>query len=102
MNHWSNWLPTILVVDDDPATATAVMDVLACGEQQVVRVASGAEALAAVDAARPDLAILELVLPDGNGLLLCARLRKLSGLPIIVCSRTRRREDPLLALELGA
>jgi DNA-binding response OmpR family regulator len=94
--------PTILVVDDDPATATAVMDVLACGEQQVVRAASGTAALAALDEARPDLVILELMLPDGDGLLLCPRLRERSGAPILVCSRTRRRRDPLLALELGA
>jgi two-component system response regulator MtrA len=51
---------------------------------------------------RPDLIIIDLMLPDRNGLILCASLKDQTGVPVIICSATKRKEDPVLALKLRA
>jgi len=94
----------ILIVEDDPSTSGMLKDLLQSSGYQVLNAESGAQAKAMVDEARPDLIILDLMLPDMDGLVLCSELRSQaqSDIPIIVCSGTNRRRDAILALRLGA
>jgi DNA-binding response OmpR family regulator len=92
----------ILVVEDDPTVATMLTDRLEAGGYSVSGAESAAEAEVLVDRVDPDLIIVDLMLPDTHGLLLCANLRAKRSTPIIVCSATTRKEDAVLALKLGA
>jgi len=68
-----------------------------------VRVAgTGAAARVLVEQLRPDLIILDLILPDEDGLVLCSVLKNTAGVPILICSGTLRRRDAFLSLKLGA
>src|SRR4051812_16208565 len=64
--------------------------------------ATGAEATAIGDEILPDLVIVDLVLPDANGLILCADLRQRWTAPIIICTGSKRPEDAVLSFKLGA
>ena len=94
----------ILVVEDDPSAAGMLRDLLESSGYQVAVAASGAQAKSMVEEVRPDLVILDLMLPDMDGLVLCSEIRSQaqSDIPIIVCSGTVRRRDAILALRLGA
>jgi DNA-binding response OmpR family regulator len=92
----------ILVVEDDSTVATMLADRLEAGGYSVSGAENAAEAEVMVDQVDPDLIIVDLMLPDTHGLLLCANLRAKRSTPIIVCSATTRKEDAVLALKLGA
>ena len=91
----------VLLVEDDPAFAEYLSDVLD-GGFEVRHAPSAAEARRQVEEAGPDLIILDLILPDADGLVLCAELRALTDAPILICSATIRRRDAALGLRLGA
>jgi DNA-binding response OmpR family regulator len=93
---------TILLVEDDAAVAYLMTDVLETSGYQVREAATGAAARAIVEQFEPDLIILDLVLPDEDGLVLCSVLKNLADAPILVCSGTQRRRDAFLSLKLGA
>jgi len=93
---------SILMVDDDPSIAGLISEILE-GEGYVVEtVGTGAEAEAAIERLRPDLVILDIMLPDADGLMLCARLLAQWPAPIIMLSGSRRESDRILSLRLGA
>jgi two-component system KDP operon response regulator KdpE len=92
----------ILVVEDDQPTRSAVVANLAAHGYDVDEAASGAEALRRWDAGRADVVILDLGLPDGDGLSLIRRLRRESTAPILILSARDRERDKVEALELGA
>jgi DNA-binding response OmpR family regulator len=96
--------PTVLIVEDDPATAMMLVDVLTDTGYRATRVATGGEALAHLrrEAAPPDLIVLDLRLPDTDGLVLCATIRAHYDIPILICTANGRMEDRVLALRLGA
>jgi DNA-binding response OmpR family regulator len=91
----------VLLVDGDPTAAPAVVGALTAAGYVVRAVSTGAAARAAAAEERPDLVVLELLLPDGDGLVLCAEL-KAAGASVLICSATRRRRDRLLGFRLGA
>jgi DNA-binding response OmpR family regulator len=91
-----------LLVEDDSGLAAMVTDWFAARHYSVCRVGSANEAELALDAVEPDVILLDLMLPDGNGLTLCSRLKQRAGAPIIICSATRRNDDAIIALQLGA
>jgi DNA-binding response OmpR family regulator len=93
---------TILVVDDDAAITFVLTNLLESAGYQVREAATGTAARALVELIRPDLIILDLVLSDEDGLVLCSMLKNLVDVPILVCSGTRRRRDAFLSLKLGA
>jgi two-component system, OmpR family, alkaline phosphatase synthesis response regulator PhoP len=93
---------TILVVEDDEATAFMLSDLLESAGHQVRVASTGAAARAYVEQDRPDLIVLDLVLPDEDGLVLCSLLKHLTATPILICSGTVRRRDAFLSLKLGA
>src|SRR5581483_8800927 len=93
---------TILVVEDDDAIAESMAEVLESAGYATVRAESGMEAKASLERALPDLIILDLILPDVDGLILCSELKGLADVPIIVASATGRKRDTVLSLKLGA
>jgi len=95
----------ILIVDDRPTSRAIVRGVLARPGYRLTEAASASEALAALAAEPYDLVLLDLVLPDRNGLDLLARLRaehSASELPVIIATVTHERSELVRALELGA
>jgi DNA-binding response OmpR family regulator len=93
---------TILLVEDDPILAAMLCDRLGARGHSVWHAATGAEAEAIGDAVTPDLIIVDLMLPDANGLVLCSELRQRSDAPIIICTASKRPEDAVVGLKLGA
>jgi DNA-binding response OmpR family regulator len=93
---------TILLVEDDAAVAFMLTDVLESTGYEVLVAGTGAAARAQVEQHRPDLIILDLILPDEDGLVLCSVLKSSINVPILICSATQRRRDAFLSLKLGA
>ena len=94
---------TILIVDDEAELREMVRGIFArAGYGRVVTAGSGPEALSLCASARPDLVILDLNLPDGNGLDLLRRLRAAPSLPVLILTANDLEVDQVLGLELGA
>jgi two-component system response regulator RegX3 len=100
MGH--NAAPDILIVEDEPA----FIDALVIGlkrERFHVRVAvEGKEALREFEAARPDLVLLDVMLPDMSGVDICRQMRRKSDVPIIMVSAKSSEFDMVVGLEVGA
>src|SRR5689334_6902462 len=77
---------TLLVVEDDPVVAALIQDRFQARGYRVCIAPTAAEAEALVYEVRPALVIVDLMLPDTHGLVLCANLREKSRVPIVVCS----------------
>ena len=92
----------ILLVEDDETIARMMIDLLESTGYLVREAPTGAAARALVEQLRPDLIILDLVLPDDDGLVLCSVLKNMANAPILICSGTHRRRDAFLSLKLGA
>lgn len=92
----------ILVVDDDPALAEMIGIVLRADEYDVAFCADGAKALDAFHAERPDLVLLDVMLPGLDGVEVCARIRDESGVPIIMLTAKTDTIDIVAGLEAGA
>ncbi len=96
-----NLQPLILVVDDEAQMLRALRMILGA-HYHVVSAATGQEALALAAANSPDAVILDLGLPDMDGLDVCERLRQWTQVPIIVLSGREAEHDKVLALDRGA
>lgn len=92
----------ILVIDDEPQILRALRTILAAKHFQVSTATRGEEGLALAAAQPPDLVILDLSLPDLDGIEVCARLREWTQVPIIVLSVRDRERDKVAALDRGA
>lgn len=92
----------ILVVDDDPAIAEMIGIVLEGEGFTPDFAADGQTALARFHAERPDLVLLDLMLPGIDGIEVCSRLRAESGVPIIMLTAKGEPADVVLGLESGA
>ena len=93
----------ILVVDDDPAIRELVRDYLVEHDLQVSTAASGAVMDRVLGSEMVDLVILDLKLPDEDGLVIARRLREKLDIPIIILTGSRKEEvDRVIGLELGA
>jgi DNA-binding response OmpR family regulator len=93
---------TILVVDDEPNIADLVELYLRRDGYRVVKAASGEEVAGAVTSHRPRLVVLDVGLPDIDGLEVCRRLRRTSSIPVIFLTARDTEIDRVLGLELGA
>jgi two-component system OmpR family response regulator len=92
----------ILVVDDDTEIRSLLRDYLQQQGYRVTAVADGKGLRAAVDTSRPDLIILDLMLPGEDGLTLCRELRARSEVPVIMLTARGEETDRIVGLELGA
>ncbi|MEL6481452.1 MAG: response regulator transcription factor [Pseudomonadota bacterium] len=93
---------TILVVDDDPHIRDVVAFALGKAGHAVETAADGAEALGMIEAGAPDLVVLDINMPEMDGLELCRQLRRGSDLPILFLSSRDDEIDRVVGLELGA
>ncbi|MFG3106312.1 response regulator transcription factor [Streptomyces tendae] len=92
----------ILVVDDDPTVAEVVAGYLDRAGYRVDRAGDGPAALARAAAYRPDLVVLDLMLPGMDGLEVCRRLRGRGPVPVIMLTARGDEDDRVLGLEVGA
>lgn len=92
----------MLVVDDDPALAEMLGIVLRTSDFEAAFVADGDEALGAFRAARPDLVLLDLMLPGRDGLEVCRDIRAESAVPIVMLTAKGETTDVVTGLEAGA
>jgi two-component system KDP operon response regulator KdpE len=92
----------VLACDDELKILRALKLVLRPEGYEVLTAASIEEALDVVALSAVDAAIVDLVLPDGNGIELCRRLREWSSMPIIVLSAVGRQQEKVAALRAGA
>jgi two-component system KDP operon response regulator KdpE len=93
---------TILVVDDEPPIRRLLRNILAVQDYAVIEAATGAEALARVAATPIDAIILDLGLPDLDGIAVIARIRETSSVPIVVLSSRDDEKAKVAALDQGA
>jgi len=93
---------TILVVDDEPKIVKQARDYLEQGGFRVVTASDGKMAMAVARHERPDLIVLDLNLPQMDGLDVCRALRRESVVPIIMLTARVDETDRLIGLELGA
>jgi two-component system alkaline phosphatase synthesis response regulator PhoP len=94
--------PRILVVDDEPAVTNLLAYNLRKALYDVMVASDGREALRLAQEASPDLILLDLMIPEVDGLDVCRELRKTSGVPIIMITARGEEVDRVVGLELGA
>jgi two-component system KDP operon response regulator KdpE len=92
----------ILVVDDEPSVRSFLHATLSAHDYTVLEACNGKEALELVFANKPDLVILDLGLPDIEGVEVTKRIRKGSQVPIIILSVRDHESDKIDALDAGA
>lgn len=92
----------ILVVDDEPKILQMISEFLATEGFEVITVENGREAVEIASSAPPDLMVLDIMLPEQNGLEVCRKIRTFSELPIIMLTAKSEEIDKLVGLELGA
>ena len=94
--------PKILVIEDEPPLQKFLRITLESQNYDVIIATRGEEALRHAATAQPDLIVLDLGLPDIDGIELTRRLREWSAIPIIVVSARGKEQDKVMALDAGA
>jgi len=92
----------VLVVDDEPQIRRVVRNVLAADEVRVLEASSGQQAIDVAAAERPALIVLDLGLPDMQGIEVCREIRSWSSAPIIVLSARHSDQEKVALLDAGA
>jgi DNA-binding response OmpR family regulator len=93
---------TVLIVDDEPEIIRLVRDYLERGGFEVMTATTGAGALREFTRRRPDLVILDLTLPETDGLDVARAIRRAGDVPIIMLTARTEEADRVAGLELGA
>jgi DNA-binding response OmpR family regulator len=93
---------TVLVVEDEASIASFVALYLKNAGYGVSTAANGVDALAAVEREHPSLIVLDLMLPDLDGIEICRRIRQKSDLPILMLTARDEDIDKIIGLEVGA
>jgi two-component system KDP operon response regulator KdpE len=93
----------ILVVDDEPAQIRLADQVLTNKGYEVLKAGSGQEALRVIFENKPDLVLLDVVMPGIDGWQTCSRIREVSDIPVIMLTGKRNSEDDIVrGLDYGA
>jgi two-component system KDP operon response regulator KdpE len=92
----------ILIIDDEPNIVATVSPLLRARGYDVLSAMSGRAGLDAVDRDKPDLVVLDLGLPDLDGIDVCRQMRQVSNVPIVVLSARGAEGDKVAALDAGA
>ncbi len=95
-------IQTVLVVEDEASIASFVSLYLKNAGYLVHTAGTGQEALAQAEAKRPDLIVLDLMLPDVDGIEVCRRIRQNSDTPILMLTARDEDVDKIIGLEVGA
>jgi two-component system, OmpR family, KDP operon response regulator KdpE len=95
-------MTTILVVEDDPGIRRALRSILRSRDFEVLEAATGETALLAAADRRPDLVVLDLGLPDLDGIEVLTRLRDFSDAPVVVLTAHDLQPEKVRALDAGA
>jgi DNA-binding response OmpR family regulator len=93
---------SVLVVEDEASIASFVSLYLKNAGYDVRTAANGSEALSAVASAQPSLIVLDLMLPDIDGIEICRRIRQSSDVPILMLTARDEDVDKIIGLEVGA
>ena len=92
----------ILVVDDEPSVTDLLAYNLRKAHYEVSTAADGQEALRLANESKPDLILLDLMIPEVDGLDVCRELRRTSNVPVIMITARGEEIDRVIGLELGA
>ncbi|MYU02228.1 MULTISPECIES: response regulator transcription factor [unclassified Streptomyces] len=92
----------VLLIEDDPAVRRGVVLGLARGGHEIEAVGTGEDGLEALAGFRPELVLLDLMLPGMSGLEVCRRIREVSRVPIVILSARGDDIDVVVGLEAGA
>jgi two-component system response regulator BaeR len=93
---------TIMIIEDEPKLAELLADYLRQSGFEVRLVADGMAAVPAIHEQKPDLVLLDLMLPGKDGMEICKEVRRFSSVPIIMVTARVEEIDRLLGLEFGA
>jgi two-component system, OmpR family, KDP operon response regulator KdpE len=94
--------PLILLIDDEPQILRALKTILTANRFRVALAKTGEEGMALAVTQSPNVIILDLTLPDMDGIQVCAQIREWSRVPIIVLSVREGEKDKVAALDKGA
>ncbi|WP_100444023.1 response regulator transcription factor [Glycomyces xiaoerkulensis] len=94
--------PQVLVVDDDPALADVVARYLRRDGFEVDYASDGAEGLRRALSDKPDLVVLDLMMPGMDGFEVCRRLREATSIPVVMLTALGEENDRIAGLDLGA
>ncbi len=94
--------PLILLIDDEPQILRALKTILTANHFRVAAATTGEQGMALAVAQPPDMIILDLTLPDTDGIQVCEQIREWSQVPIIVLSVRDDERDKVAALDKGA
>ena len=92
----------ILLIDDEPQILAICHDYLKVSGYDVATATDGLQGLVAARRERPDLIVLDLILPEMDGLDVCRAIRRRSNVPIIMLSARAQETDKVIGLEVGA
>jgi two-component system, OmpR family, KDP operon response regulator KdpE len=95
-------LPVALIIDDEPQMQRLLRVTLEANGYRVFEAATGSDGIAQAAQRRPDVVLLDLGLPDLEGMEVLKRLREWSRMPVIVLSVRDREDDKVAALDAGA
>jgi DNA-binding response OmpR family regulator len=95
-------VPKVLIVDDEETMVRSLSTLLVQEGYEVVSAADGPRALEAARAQRPDLILLDVMLPGIDGLEVCRQIRTWSTVPIVMLTAKTAETDKVVGLELGA
>jgi two-component system response regulator BaeR len=93
---------SILMIEDELALAEIASDYLLQADMNVDMLSNGSEAVEKILSSKPDLVVLDLMLPGKDGLTICREVRHQSDVPIIMVTAKVEEIDRLIGLELGA
>ena len=93
---------TVLIVDDEAQIRELLSMYFVQEGFTVAEAADGAEALVRLQQVKPDIVLLDIMMPVIDGLEVCQQIRKFSTVPIIMLTSRTQREDRIMGLELGA
>ena len=92
----------ILVIDDNSRDRRLLRDVLEAEGYEVEEAAGGTEGLRVLFASRPDLVVLDVLMPSMDGWTVCQRIREITDVPVIMLTALNQPEEEVKGLELGA
>lgn len=94
--------PTIMIVEDDETITSFISAILSSNDYNIIKTAKGKEAVSMAASYCPDLILLDLGLPDLDGIEVLKTIRQWTGLPVVVVSARGHEKEKVEALDLGA